>query len=203
MKRVSVCFWQDNINLILQVSTQHISKIRKKASFSVAVFTEDDTYSLGSSIQNIMVGHLTCQQRKEQIFKYQTQSADYSSVLNRNSRNSKFSSYMKQMKYSRTLYMNLEGYMHVSYMSSNLQRETIPLRIPDSFSLAYARQYPNSHILQYLIPPERTYRNIHSKGFHNKIKDHCLPPKNFFILCEIKWSVSSSVMADPLYRHGL
>lgn len=64
MKRVPVCLWQDNINLILQVSTQHISKIRKKASFSVAMFTEDDIYSLGRSIQNIMMGHLTCQQRK-------------------------------------------------------------------------------------------------------------------------------------------
>lgn len=72
MKRVPVCFWQDNINLMLQMSAQHISKVREKASFSVAVFTEDDTYSSGSSIQNIMMGHLTCQKRKAQILKYQT-----------------------------------------------------------------------------------------------------------------------------------
>lgn len=49
-KRVPVCFGQDNVNLVLQVDPQGISEVGEKASLSVAVLTEDDVYSLGSSI---------------------------------------------------------------------------------------------------------------------------------------------------------
>lgn len=63
-ERVPVCLRQDNVNLILKVNTQHFLKLRKEASFSVAVFTKDDIDPFGSSIQNIMVGHFTWEKGK-------------------------------------------------------------------------------------------------------------------------------------------
>lgn len=67
MKRVSVCLRQDNINLILQVDTQHFLEIGEEASFTVAVFTKNDIYPFGRSIQNIMVGHFTCPGGKSNV----------------------------------------------------------------------------------------------------------------------------------------
>lgn len=54
------------------MSTQHFLQIGKEASFSVAVFTENDIYSCGSRIQDIMVGHFTWRKRNEQLLNYQT-----------------------------------------------------------------------------------------------------------------------------------
>lgn len=60
-QRIPVCLRQDNVNPVLQVGTQHITKVRQEASFRVTVFTEDDADSSGSSIQDIVMGHLTCE----------------------------------------------------------------------------------------------------------------------------------------------
>lgn len=54
------------------MSTQHLLKIGKEASFGVAVFTENDVYSFGSRIQDVMVGHFTWRKRNEQLLNYQT-----------------------------------------------------------------------------------------------------------------------------------